>query len=76
MKERDVSPASKQERLLDLNNRWNGGYPMKNNAMAIGVRTRIMAGIVGKKWMLDFRTAILGQDLYKFLFAEQPGVTP
>jgi hypothetical protein len=52
------------------------GYPMKNNAMAIGVRTRIMAGIVGKKWMLDFRTAILGQDLYKFLFAEQPGVTP
>jgi hypothetical protein len=51
---------------------------MKNNAVAIGVRTRIMAGIVRKKrkWMLDFRTAILGHDLYKFLFAEQPGVTP
>jgi len=29
-----------------------------------------LGGIAGEKWMVGFRTAILVQDLYKFLFAK------
>src|ERR1700747_2665388 len=29
-----------------LSNRWNGGYHMKNNAMAMGVKTRIIYSVL------------------------------